>query len=177
MFDWLTEFVDHLITEFTQLPWPPGTILTFDHTVRALLAIFFVCLICGAMGALVVGNRMAFFSDALAHCAFAGVALGLILGLAVGGAVDQRTITLVMVLFGILMGVLIAFVREKTNLANDTVIGVFYAAAVGLGAVFMRWGAGQQQMLGIEAFIFGDPNTAQTWEILLLAALSVGTIL
>ena len=176
MFDWLIELTDHGITEFTQLPWPPDSLPTFDHTVRALLAIFFVCLICGTMGALVVGNRMAFFSDALAHCAFAGVALGLIVGLAAGG-VNQRQITLVMVLFGVAMGVLIAFVRETTNLANDTVIGVFYAAAVGLGAIFMRWGAGQQQMLGIEAFIFGDPNTAQTWEILLLAALSVGTIL
>ena len=28
---------------------------------------------CGAVGSLVVGGRMAFFSDALAHCAFAGV--------------------------------------------------------------------------------------------------------
>src|ERR1043166_8361954 len=175
MFDWLTSFVDQRIADFTNLPWPADSILTFDHTVRALLAIFFVCLICGAMGALVVGNRMAFFSDALAHCAFAGVALGLILGLALGGDVDQRQITLVMVLFGIAVGVLIAYVRETTNLANDTVIGVFYAAAVGLGAVFMRWGAGRQ-LRNIETFIFGDPNTAQTWEILLLAALAVGTI-
>ncbi len=38
-------------------------------------------LICGAVGSLVVANRMAFFSDALAHCSFAGVAFGLLLGL------------------------------------------------------------------------------------------------
>ena len=31
-----------------------------------------MCGICGMVGALVVGNRMAFFSDAMAHCAFAG---------------------------------------------------------------------------------------------------------
>src|SRR5437667_10282731 len=105
MFDWLIGFVDEGITRFTQLPWPPDSIFAFDRTVRALLAIFFVCLTCGAMGALVVGNRMAFFSDALAHCAFAGVALGLIVGLALGGGVDQRQVTLIMVLFGIAMGV------------------------------------------------------------------------
>src|SRR3712207_2741156 len=64
--------------------FPEGTFLSEPGNVRGLLAVILAALICGAVGSLVVGNRMAFFSDALAHCAFAGVALGLVLGFFTG---------------------------------------------------------------------------------------------
>ena len=37
--------------------------------VRIVIALVLVGLCCGAVGSMVVGSRMAFFSDALAHCA------------------------------------------------------------------------------------------------------------
>src|SRR5262249_3631386 len=117
---------------------PADTYLSVDINVKALLAIVLVSLICGAVGSLVGGNRMAFFSDALAHCAFAGLALGLLLGYAAGAKINEEfqawLVPLVMVSFGVVVGVLIAYVREKTHLASDTVIGVFFAGAIGLGA-------------------------------------------
>ena len=58
--------------------------------VKGVLAVVLVCLLCGLMGSLVVGNRMAFFSDAMAHCAFAGVALGY-LSLAGSSPATRRT--------------------------------------------------------------------------------------
>src|SRR3954452_18449988 len=72
----VVQLVDDLITWVTTLGWQPGSPFDSEHNIRALLAITLVCLICGATGALVVGNRMAFFSDSLAPCAFAGIALG-----------------------------------------------------------------------------------------------------
>src|SRR5205807_168468 len=51
---------------------------TEQFIVHSTLAIVLTSLICGGVGSLVVGNRMAFFSDALAHCAIAGMTLGLI---------------------------------------------------------------------------------------------------
>ena len=51
---------------------------TDTFVVKAVVAILLVCLLCGTVGSLAVGNRMAFFSDTMAHCAFAGVTLGLI---------------------------------------------------------------------------------------------------
>jgi zinc transport system permease protein len=42
-----------------------------------------------------------------------------------------------MVSFGVLVGIGIAYVQERTKLASDTVIGVFFAAAVGFGGVLM----------------------------------------
>src|SRR5258706_14717967 len=58
--------------------FPNQPFLNSSLNLYAALAILLSGLICGGMGGLVVGNRMAFFSDALAHCAFAGVALGVV---------------------------------------------------------------------------------------------------
>ena len=43
-----------------------------------------------------------------------------------------------MVVFGILVGFGIAYVRERTGLASDTVIGVFFAGAIGLAAMLRK---------------------------------------
>src|SRR5688572_15943177 len=90
------------------------------YELAALFAVLLVSLICGMVGALVVGNRMAFFSDAMAHCAFAGVALGILLTVWFGVPRDDERfewlIPLIMVAFGAAVGIGIAFVREKTGL-------------------------------------------------------------
>ncbi len=65
-------WLDRVVVEFSQL-WPEGTFFSVGFHVYGLLAVLLVSATCGAVGSLVVGNRMAFFSDALAHCAFAGV--------------------------------------------------------------------------------------------------------
>src|ERR1700752_3784228 len=114
------QWLDAVIS-WTAAHAPTNKFLNFEPNVKGLLAVVLVCLICGAVGSLVVGNRMAFFSDALAHCAFAGIGLGLLLCILTetpDPLVRQR-ITVVMVAFGILIGLLIAFVRDQTGLAND----------------------------------------------------------
>jgi zinc transport system permease protein len=179
MLEYPAEWLDQAIDLIRQLPiWPADTFATYHDNLRALVATLIVCFICGAMGSLVVGNRMAFFSDALAHCAFAGVGLGLLLCLVTNTADDmvRQTITLIMVGFGILIGLLIAFVRDQTELASDTVIGVFYAAAVGIGAVITRIvSSGNRRFFSVEDFIFGNPIFVQSWEVVLLLGLAVGT--
>jgi zinc transport system permease protein len=175
MMDLPAEWLGQLIGAFCDLPWPPGTIFTHDVNVRGLLATLLVCFICGAMGSLVVGNRMAFFSDALAHCAFAGVGFGLLLSMLTGASDDdqiRRQIILIMVVFGVIVGVLIAFVREQTGLASDTVIGVFYAGSIGVGAVIMSV-AQSRRLFSIEDFIFGNPTTVRDGEVVWLLGLAV----
>ena len=174
MFDAIIKQVDQLIIQFTEL-FPAGSFPSYAFNIKGILAVVFVCLICGAMGALVVGNRMAFFSDALAHCAFAGVAFGITLHLLLrlNPANFHQHVLLVMVNFGIVVGLLIAVVRERTGLASDTVIGVFYAAAIGLAAVVTRMVRGRG-LLNIEQFIFGDPVLTTTGQMLCLGVLALG---
>jgi zinc transport system permease protein len=127
--------------------------------VKGVLAIVLVCLLCGTVGALVVGNRMAFFSDAMAHSAFAGVALGYLSAIAAGAGQDDATVAwmvpLVMVLFGAAVGAAIVYVREQTGLANDTVIGVFFALAIGFGAMLFRL-LQEKSRFNPETFLFGS---------------------
>jgi zinc transport system permease protein len=160
---------------------PPGTFLAWDFNVRGMLAVILASLICGAIGSLVVANRMAFFSDALAHCAFAGVALGLLMGVFTGAETEAAFnlwITLIMVAFGITVGLAIAVVRETTGQSSDTVIGVFFAGAIGLGAIFLKAGSGKRFMPP-EQFLFGNILTFPTAELLVLfglAALTAGLL-
>jgi zinc transport system permease protein len=179
MLDVPGEWVDYAIKLFCQLPWWTNQSLwTHDFIMRGLLATLLVCFVCGGMGSLVVGNRMAFFSDALAHCAFAGVALGLLLCILAGTPDDlvRQRIMLIMVAFGVTIGLLIAFVREQTGLASDTVIGVFYAGAVGLAAVVTRL-ASRYRSFNVEEFIFGNPIAVKPWQVVLLLGLALLTVL
>ena len=149
------------------------------HQVRAPIAVLLVSLICGMVGSMVVGNRMAFFSDAMAHCAFAGIAFGLVTALLVGRAADAPLtgwfVPTLMVTFSALVGMGIAFVRERTSLANDTVIGVFFAGAIGFGALMLT-ALRERSRFDPESFIFGNPWFVTDINILFLLALLVLTI-
>src|SRR5262245_13203832 len=167
----LLERLDLSIDSFAQ------TIGTQHYIVMGTLSVILISLICGSVGAMVIGNRMAFFADALAHCAFAGVGLGILTALLTGFR-DERTIEwllpVVMVSFGVVIGIGIAFVREKTQLASDTVIGVFFAAAVGFGGVLM----GALKLVtnkSVENLMFGSIFFVGVGDLLLLLGLAVLT--
>lgn len=137
--------------------WIAGLFGAELYVVKSVITIVVMCLLCGMLGVLVVGNRMAFFSDTMAHCAFAGVALGYLSVLF--GQADRATATwlvpLVMVAFGIAIGIAMVYVRDNTGLANDTVIGVFFALALGFGAMLIKL-VQQMSAVSLETFLFGN---------------------
>jgi zinc transport system permease protein len=161
---WLLPLLSRLADQFD----------TSLFVVKGVIAVTLVCLLCGAVGALVVGNRMAFFSDAMAHCAVAGVALGGLSVAAAGlGPRDPTTgwvIPTAMVLFGAAVGAGIVYVREQTALAADTVIGVFFALAIGLGAMLSKV-LNQVGTFDAENFFFGDPLFVPEEHLVYLAGL------
>ncbi|MEF3169264.1 MAG: metal ABC transporter permease [Deltaproteobacteria bacterium] len=127
---------------------------------RALVGLVFLAPMAAAVGVQVVNFRMAFFSDAISHSAFAGVALGLILSL------DPH---LTMPLFGLLVGLGIMAVQRKSTLSTDTVIGVFFSAVIAFGlAVVSRDRSVARDM---QRFLYGDILTISDGEILWLILL------
>jgi zinc transport system permease protein len=158
---------------------PDNSVFSLAENVHALLALLLVAVCCGAVGALIVGGRMAFFSDALSHCAFAGISIGFLLFEFVlhrPGGEFWRWVTPVMVAFGALVGAGIAYVRGRTGLASDTVIGVFFAGSVGL-AVALRDLIRSRHLFSLEEFLFGHPAATDANDLLILAALAVLTTL
>ncbi|MFH0731132.1 MAG: metal ABC transporter permease, partial [Pseudomonadota bacterium] len=91
---------------------------------QAMVGLVLLAPMAAAMGVQVVNFRMAFFSDAISHSAFAGVALGLIF------SVDPHW---TMPIFGLLVGLGIMVVLRKSALSSDTVIGVFFSAVIAFG--------------------------------------------
>ncbi|HKI33507.1 MAG TPA: metal ABC transporter permease [Gemmataceae bacterium] len=171
--DWLERAVDSVLDPASYGFWG------LQSNVFGLLAVILVSLICGAVGSLVVGNRMAFFSDALAHTAFAGISVGFLVALFVGvldrpGAFFDWA-TPIMVVFGILVGLAIAYVRETTALSSDTVIGVFFAGAMGFGAMLLTSIRQMGNFLNPEDFLFGAPATVRSGNLQVLFVLTVLT--
>ena len=127
---------------------------------RALVALVLLAPMTAALGVQVVHYRMAFFSDAVGHSAFAGVAVGLILG------VDPH---LSMPLFGLAVGLVIMFMQRFSALPSDTVIGVVFSAVVAGGlAVVSR---NNTVARDLQQFLYGDILTMTETDILWLLAL------
>ena len=92
---------------------------------NALLAIVIMGPLFGLLSTMIVTGRMSFFSDALGHSAFTGIAIGCICGMAAP--------IWAAVIFSVLFSLLFSYVRHRSNQAADTLIGVFSSAAVALG--------------------------------------------
>jgi zinc transport system permease protein len=160
--EWLSNVVASLADAFG----------TYDFVVQGVLAILLVCGLCGMLGSMVVGNRMAFFSDTMAHCAFAGVALGYLSVLF--AQADKTTqvwvVPLVMVAFGALVGIGMVYVRDQTGLSHDTVIGVFFALAIGFGAMLFQI-LSVKSSFNPEHFLFGNLVLIPVEDLIFLIAL------
>ena len=136
----------------------------------ALLECLLLAPVCAAVGVKVVNFRMAFFSDAISHSAFAGVAIGLLLHESFPAA-DPR---MSLVLFGLIVGLGIAYVRRTTDLSNDTVIGVFFSAVVALGiAIVTRSGARTTQF---QRYLYGDILNLDSADLGLSVLLGIAVI-
>ena len=141
----------------------PDTMLFMKN---ALLAVLVVTPLFGLLSTMVVMSRMAFFSDALGHSAFTGMAIGALCGLAqpVGAAV----------LFSVVIALLFTLVRQKTHMASDTAISVFSSAAVALGIFLSTLGG--QSFTKFNNLLIGDILSVAPGEIGLLALILLGLL-
>ena len=128
----------------------------------ALLAVLLIAPLLGALGTVVVANRLAFFSEAVGHAAFTGIALGVILGLA-----DPMW---PMVGFALLLALAIAWVRRRGGLSSDTAIGLVMAFTVSLGIVILSRGGNFARDTN---FLIGDMLGITPRDVAGLAGLAV----
>ena len=112
----------------------PFSIFHWKFMANALLAILLMSPLFGLCSTMIVTGRMSFFSDALGHSAFTGIAIGCICGVAAP--------TWVAVLFALAFSVLFSYVRSRSNQTADTIIGVFSSTAVAVGIFIATLGGG-----------------------------------
>lgn len=137
----------------------PIEMLHWNFMKNALLATLLMAPLFGLCSTMIVTGKMSFFSDALGHSAFTGIAIGCICGIANPGWVA--------VLFAVVFAVLFCYVRSRSNQAADTLIGVFSSTAVALGIFIATIGGGS--FTKYNRYLIGDILSVTPKEILLLA--------
>ncbi|MBE6951681.1 MAG: metal ABC transporter permease [Ruminococcaceae bacterium] len=136
----------------------PFEMLHWDFMKNALLALLLLAPLFGLLSTMIVTGRMSFFSDALGHSAFTGIAIGCICGLAP---------TPVAVAFSVAFALLFSYVRSRSNQAADTLIGVFSSTAVALGIFIATLGGGS--FTKYNKYLIGDVLSVTPAEIGVLA--------
>ena len=136
----------------------PFELLHWDFMKNALLALLLLAPLFGLLSTMIVTGRMSFFSDALGHSAFTGIAIGCICGLAP---------TAVAVAFSVAFALLFSWVRSRSNQAADTLIGVFSSTAVALGIFIATLGGGS--FTKYNKYLIGDVLSVTPAEIGVLA--------
>ena len=137
----------------------PLEMLRWDFMKNALLALLLMAPLFGLLSTMIVTGRMSFFSDALGHSAFTGIALGCIFGMTMP--------IYAAVAFSVLFALLFSFVRSRSNQAADTLIGVFSSSAVALGIFVATLGGGS--FTKYNKYLIGDILSVTPAEIGLLA--------
>ena len=144
----------------------PIEMLQWDFMKNALLALLLMAPLFGLLSTMIVTGRMSFFSDALGHSAFTGIAIGCIC--------DAAAPTWVAVLFSVVFALLFSFVRSRSNQAADTLIGVFSSAAVALGIFVATLGGGS--FTKYNKYLIGDILSITPGEIGMLALVLLAVI-
>ena len=137
----------------------PIEMLHWRFMQNAFLAILIMSPLFGLMSTMIVTGRMSFFSDALGHSAFTGIAIGCICGLAAP--------TWSAVAFSVVFALLFSYVRSRSNQAADTLIGVFSSTAVALGIFVATLGGGS--FTKYNTYLIGDILSVTPGEIGVLA--------
>ena len=134
----------------------PGQMYFMKH---ALLAVLVISPLFGILSTMVVHSKMSFFSDALGHSAFTGMAIGAICGF--------NEPTWAAVIFALVFALLFNLVRRRSALASDTVIGVFSSTAVALGIFLSTLGG--RSFTKFNSLLIGDILSVEPGKIGLLA--------
>lgn len=122
----------------------------YQFVINALLCTLLIGPLLGALGTMVVIKRMAFFSQAVGNAALTGVAIGILLG-------ESYTSPYVsMFSFCILFGIALKYTQYRTNLSNDSLIGVFLSISLAFGASLLLYVSAKINTHVMESVLFGS---------------------
>ena len=134
-------------------------LLSMNFMKNALLAVLIMAPLFGLLSTMIVTGKMSFFSDALGHSGFTGIAIGVLCGAAlpIWWAVG----------LAVAFALLFSFVRSRSSQSADTIIGVFSSTAVALGIFIATMGGGS--FTKFNKYLIGDILSVTPGEIGALA--------
>lgn len=135
-------------------------LLQYRFITNSLLAGILASISCGIIGTYIVTRRMVFLSGGITHASFGGIGIGYFLGLnpIISAAV-----------FGVLSALGIEFVSKRSEIREDSVIGILWSFGMALGIMFIFLTPGYAPNL--MSYLFGSILTVSTFDILLMLSL------
>lgn len=157
------------IFQLAQAGYLPETFL-YQFITNALIAGLMLGPLLGGFGSLVVIKKYAFYSEAVGHAALTGVALGILFGEPYDNPYGG--------LFGycLIFALLLNYIRNRSTLATDTLIGVFLSISLALGSSILLILATKINIHILENVLFGSLLTINDQDIKLLFFISIITV-
>jgi zinc transport system permease protein len=141
-------------------------IFQYQFLQNAIFAALLASITCGIIGSYIVTKRIVFISGGITHASFGGIGISWFFGFnpILGAA-----------FFGVLSALGIEWLSKKTEVRQDSVIGILWALGMALGIIFIYMTPGYAPNL--LSFLFGNILTVGTLDLYLLTGLALLTIL
>jgi len=150
-------------------------LLQFQFMHRAILVGLCIGVMAPLIGTFLVHRQLALIGDALAHTAFAGVAIGLFLNGVLNLGVSPY---LSAVVVAVIAALLIEVISEVTDVYNDVSMAIVLSTGFALGTTLISLNAGGLAV-GINQYLFGNLSTVSAENaaiLLVLFGIIVGTV-
>jgi ABC-type Mn2+/Zn2+ transport system permease subunit len=140
-------------------------ILGYSFMQRAILASLLIGTVTAVIGVYVVLRGLAFIGAGIAHASFGGVALGFLLGV-------NPVLSAVGFCLATAWG--IAWASERAQIREDTAIGIFFAATMALGILFI--GLMDRYNVDLFGYLFGSVLSVTREDLWLSGGLGLGVL-
>jgi len=150
-------------------------VLEYQFMHRAILVGLCIGVMAPLIGTFLVHRQLALIGDALAHTAFAGVAVGLFLNAVIDLGVSPYLTAVVVAMIAALC---IELISEVTDAYNDVSMAIVLSTGFALGTTLISLNAGGLAV-GIDQYLFGNLATVSAENaaiLLVLFAIIVGTV-
>ncbi len=137
-------------------------LFNYQFFINALFAALLSSITCGYIGTYIVSRRIVFISGGISHASFGGVGIGYYLGTdpLLGAAV-----------FSVLSAIGIEAFSNKSQLREDSLIGMMWSFGMAVGIIFIFITPGYAANL--MSYLFGNILTVSSNEIWLMVALAL----
>ncbi len=138
----------------------------YKFIVNSLLAGILASISCGIIGTYIVTRRMVFLSGGITHASFGGIGIGYYFGF---------NPVIAAAIFAVFSALGIEFLSKKTDVREDSVIGILWSLGMAIGIIFVFITPGYAPNL--MTYLFGSILTVSTLDIILMTVVSVVIIL
>jgi zinc transport system permease protein len=129
----------------------------YQFFVNAFLSALLASIACGFIGTYIVARRIVFISGGITHASFGGIGISYFMGFnpVLGAAV-----------FSILSALGIEFISKRTEVREDSAIGILWSLGMALGIIFIFMTPGYAPNL--MTYLFGSILTVNTTDLMLM---------